>query len=143
VLSVLATIVVAVGLEPARRRLRSALGAAGEDQLIRITGEMSGARSTEDILPRTARAVAEATNARAVEIRVAPRYGTDRQSLAAGGRGHRQRRAGAVIRPIISDAAPIGELVLRPKLTRSGRSRRFPQVEQRLLDELVARAGSP
>ena len=35
----------------------------------------------------------------------------------------------------------MGELVLRPRLTHSGRLRRFSQVEQRLLDELIVRAG--
>jgi signal transduction histidine kinase len=141
-LSVLATVVVAVGLEPARRRLRSALGAAGEDQLIRITGEMSGAMSAEDILPRMTRAVAEATKARAVEIRVeGPGADPIVSRWPPAAAAIRSDEPGAVVRPIVSDASHIGELVLRPKLTRSGSSRRFPQAEQRLLDELVARAG--
>jgi signal transduction histidine kinase len=141
VLSVLATVVVAVGLEPARRRLRPALGAAGEDQLIKITSELSGAMSAEEVLPRTARAVAEATKARAVEIRVEDPGADPIVSRWPADAFVGSDEPGAVVRPIVSDASLIGELVLRPKLTRSGRSRRFTQAEQRLLDELVARAG--
>jgi signal transduction histidine kinase len=103
---------------------------------------MSGAMSVEEVLPRTASAVAEATKARAVEIRVEGPGAypiVSRWPPAAAAIGSHE--PGVVVRPIVSDAVPIGELVLRPKPTRSGRSQQFSQAEQRLLDELVARAG--
>jgi signal transduction histidine kinase len=132
-----------VGLEPARRRLRRvALGTPKEDQLVRITSELSGAVPAEDVLPQMARAVAEGTSARTVEIRVRPPAAepmVSRWPPAAAAIGDHD--PGAIVRPITTDAARTGELVLRPKLTRSGRPRLFPQAEQRLLDQLVARAG--
>ena len=142
-LSVLATAVVVVGLEPARHRLRRwALGTPGNDQLVRITTELSGAMPAEEVLPQVARAVADSTSARTVEIKVR-RLGAEsmisRWPPTAAAIG--EHEPGVVVRPIYSDADRAGELILRPELTRSGRPRRFPQAEQRLLDELVARAG--
>jgi signal transduction histidine kinase len=142
-LLVLATTVVVVALEPARRRLRQvALGTPREDQLVRITSELSGAMPAEDVLPQLARAVAEGTSAATVEIRARrlaaqPMVGRWPAGAAAIG----DQEPGAVVRPIYTDGVRAGELILRPKLTRSGRPRRYPQAEQRLLDQLVARAG--
>jgi signal transduction histidine kinase len=141
-LSVLATAVVVVGLEPTRRRLRRlALGIPREDQLVRITSELSDAMPAEDVLPQLARAVADGTSARTVEIRVRHPGAepiVSRWPLTAPAIGDHE--PGAVVRPISTGGVRAGELLIRPKLARSGRPRRFPQAEQRLLDQLVARA---
>ena len=141
-LSVVATTVVAVGLPRVRRLRRVALGAPREDRLVQITRELAVEMPAEEVLPRTVRAVAEATLAGAVEIRIrssGPDPVVTRWPLAEPPIDDGE--PGVVVRPIVSHAARIGELVLRPRPTRSGRPRRFPQAERRLLDAFVGRAG--
>src|SRR4051794_5446710 len=143
VLAVVATSVVALGLPRVRRWLRRvAAGGPGDDGLVRITHELSGAMPADDLLPRMARMLGEATSAGAVEIRV--RYsGKD----AVVGRWPanapiiEDHVRGLLVRPILLHATQIGELLLRPRLTRSGRPRRLRQAEDRLLDAFVGRAG--
>ena len=140
VLSVVATTVVAVGLPQVRRRFRQV--APAKTRWSRSPASCRMRCRPMRCCPGPFEAVAEATSAGAAEIRV--------RSSGADPVVTRWPPAqppiddvepGVVVWPIVSHAARIGELVLRPRLTRSGRPRRFPQAERRLLDAFVGRAG--
>ena len=141
-LAVLATAVVAVSFEPVRGALARRLTTSPYEMLAEFTGGASGAATTEELAPRIARLLAEATSAHRVEVWLR-RDGSPEEDLAArwppdaepigpgspGVLGHEVRHGGEVIGRIVRDGG--------------GSGARHHPVEQRLIDDLLASAALP
>jgi signal transduction histidine kinase len=152
-LSVLATLFVAITLEPVRVRLDRMFPVTAEDRLVRITDDLTAALATGDVLPQMARAIGEATSARVVEVRLHARQTGDVVQRWPEGSGPIDPGDPTVtVRPVLSQGNRIGELAVVlpasrvPRRSRSSRRTRTPRVgrlavaEHRLLDELAAGA---
>lgn len=137
-LAVVATAVVAVTLEPVRQALHRRFGGSAYDRLAAFGAEMAGAVSPEQVCPRMARLLAEATGARSVEVWLVA--GPDRQQPAA--------RWPLDAPPIDPSAAGVhlheithrGELLGRV-VRREGPGGPLSPVEQRLVADLLSSAG--
>jgi signal transduction histidine kinase len=125
--AIVATALVAVGIEPVRGWLRRHLMATPDDVLAGFAGV-----ATADVCPRTARLLADATGARSTEVR-----------LLAGGEERTAARWPAAAGPIsapahVRDVRHAGETIGRLVLAEG---RPLTPREIHLLDELADRAG--
>lgn len=137
VLAVLATALVAVGLEPVRVWLRGRLLVSPYDLLTRFAAEVSGGVPTDDVCPRMARVLGEATGAHTVEVR-----------LFIGGEDELAARWPGTAGPIDETAPGMharevrhGEELLGRLVLQEAPGRPLNSVELRLLTDLGAQAG--
>ena len=137
-LAVLATAIVAVTLEPVRQWLRRRFFGSAYDRLAAFGMEMAGSIPPEEVCPRMARLLAEATASRSVEIwlidderreNVAGRWPLD-ADLAD--------RSLASVR--VDDVVHAGELLGRV-VRDEGEVGGLSPVEERLIADLLSQAG--
>jgi signal transduction histidine kinase len=139
-LAVLATAVVAVTFEPLRSALSRRWVTSPYDALAEFTRQVTGVVATEQLVPRMARLLAEATGSRRVEVWLR-RDGSPEEDLAA--------RWPPDADPIPPDAAVVrrsavrhaGEVIGHIAREATDTADPLNPVEQRLLDDLLASAG--
>ena len=154
-LSIMATAVVAVAAQPVRARLQRMANrlvygerASPYDVLTQLAERVGGAYATEDVLPRTARVIAEGTAARAdvwlrfgEELRLAARWPSDGEDRAEpirlnGAHGIEPIRGADRSLPIFHQGDLLGAIaVTKPP------AEPLTPAEDKLLDDLTSQAG--
>jgi signal transduction histidine kinase len=135
-LSVLATLVVAGGLEPVRRQIRRRVARSPEEALARFTEQMSTALATDEVVRRMARAVVVGTTAECAEVWLdldgeqvlAQRWPPDAAPLAD--------RPGSTGRDLVLGTERLGRIVVRSMDGAPPAGK-----DERLLDDLATQAG--
>ena len=140
-LAVLATAIVAVTLEPARRQLRRLLLVTPHDRLARFASTLAAVVATDEVAPGMARLIAEATGSRRVEVWLRHGDAVDAGELAArwpsaagpidptaeGTRTQDIRSGGRVLGRLVRDLGDAGTM---------------SPLEHRLVDDLIDQAGA-
>ncbi|QJY49032.1 sensor histidine kinase [Pseudonocardia broussonetiae] len=136
-LAILATAIVAVTLEPVQRSLRRRLETSPYDRLAAFGAEMAGAVATEQVAPRMARLLAEATGARRVEVWLVDDDGEAPAAAWPVDADPVDRSAPGVRVHDVVDAGELLGRIVRDQGAGGGLS----PVEQRLVTDLISEAG--
>ncbi len=139
-LAVLATAVVAVSLEPVRLALRRRIVTTDQDLLVQFEETLAAAGAVDQVAPRMAQLLAEATGARRTEVWLARHGVSGRQELAARWPAESEPMDPAQPGVRVDDVLQDGELMGR-LLRDEGDAGRISPVEGRLVHDLVGQAG--